>query len=118
MPERTSDEAETTTSKVERGEPAARLSPSLRKMFSTSTTASSTSSPMAMARPPRVIVLIDSPARWKATAVARIETGMAVSEITVVRTFRRNANSTTATTTMASIRTRSTFAIDVSMKFA
>ena len=73
---------------------------------------------MAMARPPSVIVLIDSPARWKAIAVARIETGMAVSEITVVRTFRRNANSTMATATMASTSTRSTLAMEVSMKFA
>ena len=73
---------------------------------------------MAMASPPRVIVLMDRPARWKAIAVARIEIGMAVSEITVVRTFRRNANSTMATTTMASTRTRSTLAMEVSMKFA
>ena len=55
---------------------------------------------MAMARPPSVIVLIDRPAKWNTTAVARIETGMAVSEIAVVRTFSRNANSTTATTTI------------------
>ena len=51
-------------------------------------------------------------------AVARIETGIAVSEITVVRQFSRNANSTTATTTPASSSTRSTFRIDVSMKLA
>ena len=73
---------------------------------------------MAMARPPRVIVLIDSPARWNTTAVARIETGIAVSEIAVVRTFKRKANSTTATTTTASISTVSTLRIEVSMKFA
>ena len=45
------------------GCPAARFSRRRRKMFSTSTTASSTSSPMAMARPPSVMVLMDSPIR-------------------------------------------------------
>ena len=34
-------------------------------MFSTSTTASSTSSPMAIARPPKVMVLMERPAKLK-----------------------------------------------------
>jgi hypothetical protein len=63
MPERTSCDADTTTSKIGLGLSAARFSRRRRKMFSTSTTASSTSSPMAIANPPSVIVLIDSPAR-------------------------------------------------------
>ena len=49
--------------------------------------------------------------------MVRIETGIAVSEIRVVRQFNRNANSTTATTIAASTSTRSTLRIDVSMKF-
>ena len=88
MPDRTSAEADTTTSNTLRGEPSARFSRNLRKMFSTSTTASSTSSPMAMASPPKVIVLIEKPSSQNTTAVARIETGIAVSEIRVVRAFR------------------------------
>ncbi len=73
---------------------------------------------MAMASPPRVIVLMDSPNRWNTTAVVSTETGMASSEMAVVRTFRRKANSTTATTSTASTRTRSTLRIEVSMKSA
>ena len=118
MPERTSWLAPTTTSKVDRGLPCSRFSRSRRKMFSTSTTASSTSSPMAIARPPSVMVLMDSPIHQNTTAVPRIETGIAVSEITVVRTLSRNANRMMATTTIASIRTVCTFLIDVSMKLA
>ncbi len=48
----------------------------------------------------------------------RIETGIAVSEIAVVRQFSRNANSTIATTTPASSSTVCTLRIDVSMKLA
>ncbi len=61
-------------------------------MFSTSTIASSTSSPMATARPPRVIVLMDRPKYQKMRPVITIESGIAVSVIKVVRKFSRNAN--------------------------
>ena len=118
MPERTSWLADTTTSKTLLGLPFSRFSRSLRKMFSTSTTASSTSSPMAMARPPSVMVLMERPIRWKTMAVTRIETGMAVSEIAVVRTFSRKAKSTMATTATASSNTFFTLLMEVSMKFA
>ena len=117
IPERTSvDPAATTTNGV-RGSPASRFIRSRRKTFSTSTTASSTSSPMAMARPPSVMVLIDSPKYLKTSAVIRIEIGIAVSEINVVRQLNRNRNSTIATTISASTRTRSTLPIDASIKF-
>jgi hypothetical protein len=43
---------------------------------------------------------------------------MAVSEITVARTFSRNRIRTTATTAAASSSTRATFAMEVSMKVA
>ena len=118
MPERTSLLADTMTSSVGRGAARSELSRRRRRMFSTSTTASSTSSPMAMAMPPSVIVLIDRPMRWKTMAADRIDTGIAVSEIAVVRQLSRKANSTIATTEIASISTRSTLRIDVSMKSA
>ena len=74
--------------------PCALFSRRRRKTFSTSTTASSTSSPMAMARPPSVIVLMVRPNSWKTITVIRMEIGMAVSEIAVVRQFSRNRNRT------------------------
>lgn len=64
------------------------------------------------------MVLMPRPMAWNTMAVARIETGIAVSEMTVVRTFSRKANSTTATTTMASTSTVVTFFTEVSMKSA
>ena len=51
-------------------------------------------------------------------AVDRIETGMAVSEMAVVRQLSRKANSTTATTATASNSTLVTLSIEVSMKLA
>ena len=82
MPERTSWLALAIT--LERpgaGRGFCRFSFRRRKMFSTSTTASSTSSPMAIARPPSVMVLIDRPKALKTSTVIRIEIGMAVSEM-------------------------------------
>ena len=51
-------------------------------------------------------------------AVARIETGIAVSEIKVVRVFSKNANSTIPTTTMASSKTCFTLPMEFSMNVA
>ena len=51
-------------------------------------------------------------------AVARIDIGIAVSEIAVVRQFSRNANSTAATTTAPSISTERKLRIEASMKLA
>ena len=85
MPERTSCVAAATTSRTGRGLPLRPvLAAAAGKMFSTSTTASSTSSPMAMARPPSVMVLIDRPNALNTSTVIRIEIGMAVSEMNVV----------------------------------
>ena len=58
-------------------------------MFSTSTIASSTNSPKATASPPRVITLIESSIRQKTIAVTMIESGIAVSVMSVVRKFIR-----------------------------
>ncbi len=87
-------------------------------MFSTSTTASSTSSPMAMARPPSVMVLMVRPKARKTRTVIRIDIGMAVSETNVARAFIRKMKRTSATTTAASISTRLTLPIEVSMNVA
>lgn len=69
-----------------------------------------------MARPPRVVVLIVSPNRWKTISVISTEIGMAVSEIAGVRQFIRNR--TTATTTRASTSTLSTLSIETWMNEA
>ena len=74
---------------------------------------------MAMARPPSVITLIDWPSHWNTSAVTASDSGMATSEITVVRTDSRNANSTMAT--MMAPRSRSasaTLPTDALMKSA
>ena len=74
-------------------------------MFSTSTMASSTSSPIATAIPPRVITLIDSsvpvitPMSLNVRTVIASDSGMALREMNVVRTFIRNRNSTISTRT-------------------
>ena len=75
-------------------------------MFSTSTTASSTSAPIAIASPPSVMVLIDRPISWNTTSVISTDSGMAVSEMKVVCQLSRKTNSTMATQTSASISTR------------
>ena len=54
--------------------------------------ASSTSSPIATARPPSVIVLIDMPNHLKTSPVTTIDSGMAVSVMNVVRKLSRNRN--------------------------
>ena len=52
------------------------------------------------------MVLIVRPKAWNTSTVIRIEIGMAVSEMNVARTFIRNRNRMTATTTAASSSTR------------
>ena len=75
----------------------ARFSRRWRNTFSTSTIASSTSEPMAIAMPPRLIVLMVSPKRWSVSSETMSERGMVTSEITVVRTFMRKSRSTMTT---------------------
>ena len=62
---------------------------SLVKTFSTSTIASSTSSPIATAIPPRVITLTEKPKSLNTIAVTRILMGIAVSVIRVVLVFAK-----------------------------
>jgi hypothetical protein len=60
--------------------------------------ASSTSSPIAIASPPSVIVLIDTPSHRNTRMAVRIDSGIAASEISVIRQLPRNSSTTTATT--------------------
>ncbi len=72
--------------------------------------ASSTSSPIATARPPSVITLIDMSNQRNTSAVVTIESGIAVSVIAVVRKLSRNRNSTITTRTAPSRKASATFA--------
>ena len=65
--------------------------------FSTSTIASSTKEPIAMAIPPRLIVLMVSPKAFRVRIATITESGMVINEITVVRIFIRNKSSTIIT---------------------
>jgi hypothetical protein len=110
--------ASATTRRADRGCAALRSSRMRRKMFSTPTTASSTSSPMAMARPPKVMVLMERPANQNTIAVTNTDIGIATSEMSVVRASIRNKNSTMPTMTSASKSTVRTLPIEFSMKVA
>ena len=87
-------------------------------MFSTSTTASSTSPPMAMARPPSVMVLIDSPKYWNTSPVRKMDVGMAVSAITSGRSVPKKKYRMTATKTDAPMSLPCSVVMDASMKLA
>ena len=67
------------------------------KTFSTSTIASSTSEPIAIAMPPRLMVFIVSPMAWSVSIVTTSDRGMVTRDITVVLTFMRKRNSTMMT---------------------
>ena len=54
---------------------------------------------MAMAMPPRLMVLMVSPMRCSVSSATTSESGMVTSEITVVRTFMRKRKSTMTTKT-------------------
>ena len=77
--------------------------------------ASSTNSPIATARPPSVIVLIESPHHAKTRHVMMIDIGIARSVMTVVRRFSRNIASATATRIAPSHSASITFATAKSM---
>mgnify|MGYP003340467546 CR=1 FL=1 len=92
-----STDASSTTANSERGLASVRFSRNRRKMFSTSMMASSTTTPMATARPPSVIVFNVTPSRSSAITAASSESGMAVKEISAVRQSSRNRNKITPT---------------------
>ena len=120
MPERTSIDASLTTSSMGMRSASGFWRSSLRRRstFSTSTTASSTKPPMAMARPPSVIVLIDRPKYLKTSAVTKMDTGMAVSAMMVGRSVPRKTNKMTATKTDAPMSLPCSVVTEASMKLA
>jgi len=87
-------------------------------MFSTSMIASSTTSPIAMARPPSVSVFSVMPIRCNTPTATSSDSGIAVSELNAVRRLNRKANSTTATSAAPSSSEWSMLRIEASMKFA
>ena len=89
-----------------------------RNTFSTSMIASSTSSPIATARPPSVITLIDMPAAHSTTSATPRLSGSAVSVISVVRTSSKNSIRMIATKIAASRSTSSRLLTDSWMKSA
>ena len=64
------------------------------------------------------MTLIDCPSHWNTTAVTASDSGMATSEITVVRTDSKKANSTMATMMAPSRRASATLPVEALMKSA
>ena len=115
---RTSLEALNTTWMTERRSFSGRRRFSRRRLytFSTSTMASSTSEPMAMAIPPKLMVLIVSPMKCRVRMDTSSESGRVTSEIIVVRTLARNRNKTMTTKIPPSKRDFFTLLMELSMK--
>ena len=65
--------------------------PRLRWMFSISTVASSTRMPTASASPPSVITLMVSPSRCRMASEVRIESGIEMQTMRVLRQLPRNS---------------------------
>ena len=86
------------------------------KTFSTSTMESSTSEPIAMAIPPRLIVLTVSPMNFETRRVTRIDSGIETKEMRVVLQFMRNMKRTKTTNMPPSMRDFLTLEIEPSMK--
>ena len=80
--------------------------------------ASSTSEPMAIAKPPRVMVFMLMPKTLSTIIATRNEIGIVTSEITVVRTLARNIISTMTTNMAPSMSDFCTLSILLSMKSA
>ena len=115
---RISVDARRTTSSARSGLGLSRFSRRRRRTFSTSTIASSTSVPMAIAMPPSVIVSIVSPSPAKTSAVVSTESGIAASVMRLVRKFQRNRKSTTKTQIAPSRIACTTLSTAVRMKSA
>ena len=84
--------------------------------FSTSTMASSTSDPIAMQSPPRLMVLMVRPRRCSTSMEVSRAMGMVTSEMTVVLTLARKRKSMTTTKMAPSMRACRTLLTLLSMK--
>ena len=80
--------------------------------------ASSTSEPTAMAIPPKLMVLMVMPNALRVMMVASSDRGMASSEMRVVRKLPRKRKRMMTTSTLPSMRARSTLLTEVWMKSA
>ena len=78
--------------------------------------ASSTSAPMAMAMPPRLMVFSSYPNAQSTMMLAIRDNGMANTEINVVRQFMRNNNRTSVTKKAPSNKVRWRLLMLASMK--
>ena len=88
------------------------VSPRLRAMFSTTTIASSTTSPVASTIPNSVRVLIENPNALMKTKVPIRDTGMVTAGMTVARQSWRKRKMTRMTSTIASNSVFTTSRID------
>ena len=86
--------------------------------FSTSIIASSTNEPMAMAMPPRLIVLMFKPSAFITRIAPSNDKGIATREIIVVRKFPKNINKIIITKILPSIKAFCTLLMEVSIKSA
>ena len=116
MEDRTSPEARAITSIFGSGSSAEAFSRRRRKTFSTSTMASSTTIPIATARPPRVMEFTDMSSRSKIRIVMPRDKGMAVRVITVTRKLKRKRKRMIDTMMAPSRRASVRLPMDRSMK--
>ena len=84
--------------------------------FSTSTMASSTNEPMAIAIPPILMVFTVSPISFSTSSVTSNEIGMVTNDINVVRPFIKKINNTSTTKMPPSTNDFLIFEIEESIK--
>ena len=89
-----------------------RFSLTKRAMFSMTTIASSTTSPVASVSPNKVSVLIENPRTFINANVPISETGMVIAGMSVVRQLCKNKNTTAITSTIEIASVLSTSRID------
>ena len=86
--------------------------------FSTSTMASSTSAPMAIAIPPKLMVFMVNPINLRESIAKTNESGIVISDIIVVRAFIKKIINTITTKNPPSYMDFFTLSIELSMKRA
>ncbi len=91
---------------------------SRRTMFSTPMTASSTTTPIEMASPPKVIVLSVVPKLRSTMTAASSDRGIAMQEIAAVRRLNKNRKRTITTKMPPRIKEVPTLPVAASMKVA
>ncbi len=115
---RTSSDAASTTSGTLAGRAARSFSRKRRRMFSTSTIASSTTSPIAMASPPSDIVFKLTPSFTSTMTADSSERGIAASETAAARRLRSIVTRTAITSALPIASVLRKFPSERSTKFA